>query len=92
MVGVAGFEPTTLCPPDKCATRLRYTPTGANPYRTRVFLASGNFTATGEDTAASAGRCKVREKGQRRISQDGSESRAQTHVSLPCSRHDQGYC
>ena len=27
MVGVAGFEPTTLCPPDKCATRLRYTPT-----------------------------------------------------------------
>ena len=27
MVGVAGFEPTTTCPPDKCATRLRYTPT-----------------------------------------------------------------
>src|SRR6185312_1559687 len=27
LVGVAGFEPTTLCPPDKCATRLRYTPT-----------------------------------------------------------------
>src|SRR5690606_9905597 len=26
MVGVAGFEPTTTCPPDKCATRLRYTP------------------------------------------------------------------
>src|SRR5690606_6841117 len=24
--GVAGFEPTTTCPPDKCATRLRYTP------------------------------------------------------------------
>src|SRR5690606_14186294 len=23
---VAGFEPTTTCPPDKCATRLRYTP------------------------------------------------------------------
>ena len=31
MVGVAGFEPTTLCPPDKCATRLRYTPTEAHP-------------------------------------------------------------
>ena len=27
LVGVAGFEPTTPCPPDKCATRLRYTPT-----------------------------------------------------------------
>src|SRR5690606_15372014 len=27
MVGVAGFEPTTLCPPGRCATRLRYTPT-----------------------------------------------------------------
>ena len=26
LVGVAGFEPTTPCPPDKCATRLRYTP------------------------------------------------------------------
>src|SRR5690606_41700857 len=26
LVGVAGFEPTTTCPPDKCATRLRYTP------------------------------------------------------------------
>ena len=26
MVGVAGFEPTTPCPPDKCATGLRYTP------------------------------------------------------------------
>ena len=26
VVGVAGFEPTTPCPPDKCATRLRYTP------------------------------------------------------------------
>lgn len=26
MVGIAGFEPTTTCPPDKCATRLRYTP------------------------------------------------------------------
>ena len=44
MVGVAGFEPTTLCPPDKCATRLRYTPTsgrylvawgeGGNPHAT----------------------------------------------------------
>src|SRR5690554_7660687 len=34
LVGVAGFEPTTTCPPDKCATRLRYTPIGW-PARTR---------------------------------------------------------
>src|SRR5690606_39487599 len=26
LVGVAGFESTTTCPPDRCATRLRYTP------------------------------------------------------------------
>lgn len=26
VVGVAGFEPATFCPPDKRATRLRYTP------------------------------------------------------------------
>jgi hypothetical protein len=26
MVGTAGFEPTTLCPPGRCATRLRYAP------------------------------------------------------------------
>lgn len=26
VVGMAGFEPTTPCPPDKCATRLRYIP------------------------------------------------------------------
>src|SRR5690606_2054504 len=26
LVGVAGFEPTTTCPPDRCATSLRYTP------------------------------------------------------------------
>src|SRR5690606_32157977 len=29
LVGVAGFEPTTTCPPDRCATRLRYTPSRA---------------------------------------------------------------
>ena len=27
MVAVAGLEPTTPCPPDRCATGLRYTPT-----------------------------------------------------------------
>jgi hypothetical protein len=26
MVGEAGFEPTTTCPPDRCATRLRHSP------------------------------------------------------------------
>ena len=45
MVGVAGFEPTTLCPPDKCATRLRYTPTGPDPYPNRTFEARGIFEA-----------------------------------------------
>ena len=30
MVGATGFEPATTCPPDKCATVLRYAPTGAN--------------------------------------------------------------
>jgi len=28
MVGLAGFEPTTSCPPDKRATKLRYSPNG----------------------------------------------------------------
>ena len=27
LVGAAGFEPTTPCPPGRCATRLRYAPT-----------------------------------------------------------------
>ena len=40
LVGVTGFEPATLCPPDKCATRLRYTPTEAKPYTARGFEAS----------------------------------------------------
>ena len=92
MVGVAGFEPTTLCPPDKCATRLRYTPTGANPYRTRVFLASGNFAATEDDPMARAERHTVHQKGQQGICHDGRDGSAQTSVMLPCSRHDQGYC
>ncbi len=26
LVGVAGFEPATTAPPERCATRLRYTP------------------------------------------------------------------
>ena len=43
MVGVAGFEPTTLCPPDKCATRLRYTPTCGKPYKIGPLDASRNF-------------------------------------------------
>src|SRR3990170_74708 len=31
MVGVRGFEPPTPCSQSRCATRLRYTPTPANP-------------------------------------------------------------
>ena len=26
LVGTAGFEPTTPCPPGRCATKLRYAP------------------------------------------------------------------
>ena len=26
LVGVAGFDPATLCPPSRCATWLRHTP------------------------------------------------------------------
>ena len=26
MVGLTGFEPATPCPPDRCATKLRYSP------------------------------------------------------------------
>ena len=33
LVGVAGFEPTTLCSQSRCATRLRHTP--ILPYLTR---------------------------------------------------------
>ena len=29
LVGTTGFEPATPCPPDKCATKLRYIPTRA---------------------------------------------------------------
>jgi hypothetical protein len=37
LVGMAGFEPTTTCPPDKCATKLRYIPT------TGVILGKGIY-------------------------------------------------
>jgi hypothetical protein len=37
-------------PPDKCATRLRYTPTRANPYRTWPFEARGDFMAKENET------------------------------------------
>lgn len=33
VVGLAGFEPTTPCPPGKCATRLRYSPNSRNGAR-----------------------------------------------------------
>src|SRR4051794_33493380 len=36
LVGTAGFEPTTLCPPGRCATRLRYAPTSGKLYRARM--------------------------------------------------------
>ncbi len=33
MVGVEGFEPTTPCSQSRCATRLRYTPSGTHARR-----------------------------------------------------------
>ena len=33
MVGAEGFEPPTLCSQSRCATRLRYAPTGDEPQR-----------------------------------------------------------
>ena len=30
MVGETGFEPATLCSQNRCATRLRYSPTGSS--------------------------------------------------------------
>lgn len=48
MVGVAGFEPTTLCPPDKCATRLRYTPTARRHREGRV-LRQAPISRVGEN-------------------------------------------
>ncbi len=33
MVGAAGFEPATICPQGRCATRLRYAPTGPILYQ-----------------------------------------------------------
>ncbi len=32
MVGTAGFEPATTCPPGKCATKLRYAPKSLRGY------------------------------------------------------------
>ena len=38
LVGLAGFEPTTPCPPGRCATRLRY-----SPFRQRVAKQTGQM-------------------------------------------------
>ena len=46
MVGTAGFEPATPCPPGRCATKLRYAPTrllmqsDENLKRRRILLES----------------------------------------------------
>ena len=36
LVGTIGFEPTTPCPPDKCATKLRYAPTYLLDFNTTI--------------------------------------------------------
>ena len=40
LVGTAGFEPATPCPPDKYATRLRYAPTHCIDDTTSVYYKS----------------------------------------------------
>ena len=40
LVGTAGFEPATPCPPDKYATRLRYAPTHCIDDTTRQYYKS----------------------------------------------------
>ena len=60
MVGTAGFEPTTPCPPGRCATRLRYAPTRAQP-RTSLRAGCGLYgfvsvaAASGADTLVELG-------------------------------------
>ena len=58
MVGVAGLEPTTPCPPDRCATGLRYTPTprrpGALSLRTRAGASPSTVTFVSEALALAA--------------------------------------
>ena len=36
LVGTTGFEPATPCPPDKCATKLRYAPKLKYFYKPKV--------------------------------------------------------
>ncbi len=38
LVGVEGFEPPTTCSQSKCATRLRYTPSGLSKARANYTL------------------------------------------------------
>src|SRR5690348_18033559 len=48
LVGTAGFEPATTCTPSKCATRLRYVPTG----RAKASLAPAGVARRGGTAAA----------------------------------------
>ena len=45
LVGAAGFEPTTPCPPDKCATGLRYAPSISSRRWRVVLRRSGTIEA-----------------------------------------------
>ncbi len=40
MVGTARFELATTCPPDKCATRLRYAPIDEKAYSIAFLIVS----------------------------------------------------
>ena len=45
MVGAAGFEPTTPCSQSRCATGLRYAPTGIAKYSIGGRMTQSNFIA-----------------------------------------------
>ena len=47
LVGTAGFEPATPCPPDKYATRLRYAPTHCINDTTRPYYKSKSVLIMG---------------------------------------------
>ena len=59
LVGAAGFEPTTLCPPGRCATRLRYAPTVAALKRRELYHA-GKARQRRLGSLSAAGFCRSR--------------------------------
>ena len=49
LVGATGFEPATLCPPGKCATRLRHAPTAGRGNLSGIAAMPTALTALGQE-------------------------------------------